>query len=188
MNDRDVAQLLAAIDVTWPGAVDRSGAPVELRVRVWSSYLADATIDEAIAAVQTFGLRQDQFPPGPGAVAGVVMDLRQRAAGGSAPAAADAYAEVLDAVRRRGWYVGPPAWSHPTVASIVAAIGWDELCHGDVMVVRAHFLKLYDATVRDAAQRTVAAVVTRSIGGPIRSLDAVLDERPALGSGGQGTT
>lgn len=186
VNDREVAQLLAIVDVTWPGAVDRSGVPADVRVLTWSNYLRDATLDETIAAVRVCGLRRDRFPPGPGEVAGMVMDLRARAAGTSAPAAADAFAEVLAGVRRPGgWYSGPPEWSHPAIESVATAIGWDELCHGDVMIVRAHFMRLYEIAARETTTCAIEAIALASRGGPIRSLDAVLDDAPpALGPGG----
>lgn len=185
MTQEEVAHLLAVVDLTWPTVPDRNAAPA-LRVVTWHDYLADASVLEARAAVRVFGLRADPFPPGPAAVAAQVMELRARTAGTQAPPVDTAYAMVMDQVRRVGWYRGEPSWPHPAITATVRALGWDELCHGDVMIVRAHFLRLYESAVREVAASAIATTVALSAGGPILSLDAFLaadDLPPALGTG-----
>lgn len=55
-----------------------------------------------------------------------------------------AWAEVLQQVRRVGYY-GVPVWSHPAVADAVAALGWQTLCTSDNQEAdRAHFMRFYE--------------------------------------------
>lgn len=68
----------------------------------------------------------------------------------SAPSGAQAWAEVLLKIGEVGSR-GRPEWSHPTIATAVSTLGWWDLCMSDNQAVnRAHFWKVYDATVKSA--------------------------------------
>lgn len=155
MNHADVEQLLRAVHRLWPTVPMQ--APIDAdTVRVWQIVLADIPIAGGEAVVVNCARAGDRFPPTPGAIASAYHDVVDRHRGQAVPDVDEAWLEVSTAVQRLGWYSGPPAsWSHSAVAAAAAAMTWRELCHGDTMVVRAHFVRIYPAI----ASRTVAAVV-----------------------------
>jgi hypothetical protein len=155
MTHQETNALIVAITQLWPTVPFQADHGPGM-VKVWQAVLADVPADAAQTVTIDHARRGDPFPPTPGAIAAAVHQLAARITGTGTPTADEAWATVQAQVSRRGWYQGAPddtAW-HPAVAAVVRAIGWAELCHGDTMVVRAHFLKLYpDAAARVTADR-----------------------------------
>lgn len=155
MNGNDVEQLIRIIQRLWPSVPNQAPADATT-VAVWQVVLCDVPMVGAEAVVVNRARSRDRFPPSPGEIAGHYHDTVDRLAGVAIPDADQAWLEVHTAVQRLGWYSGPPkAWSHPAVAAAADSMTWRELCHGDVMIVRAHFLKSYPAiAARSATART----------------------------------
>lgn len=143
MNDREAATLIGACSQLWPN-VPMQAQYGPTMIRLWAAVLTDVTIDEAERAVVAHSRSGAQFPPAPGEIARLALDARASASGDLTPDADEAWAEIMAAVSSRGWYRGAPdTWSHPAVAAAVVALGWDEICHGDAMITRAHFVRMF---------------------------------------------
>lgn len=149
MNHQEVNALIQAIHVLWPTVPFQADYGPDM-IRVWQLVLNDVPLRAAETIVVDLARSGDRFPPTPGVIAQAVLALRSTIEGTGAPGADEAWQMVAEAVRARGWYRGIPAadsW-HPAVDAAARAIGWDELCHGDVMVTRAHFMRLYPEAAR----------------------------------------
>lgn len=185
MNHQEVETLVRAMHRLWPTVPMQ--APVDAAlVRLWQLVLADIPIDGAELVLVTRSRAGDVFPPKPGEIVRWYHWLSDRAAGVAAPDVDEAWTEVRRVVGRLGWTQGPPSsWSHPAVAAAVAAIGWRELCHGDEMVVRAHFMKLYPTVqqrveTHATVERTFGVLgpaVAAALPGLVKSIDAGPDDR-----------
>lgn len=148
MTQREVRDLIALVIHLWPSVPYRNDEHAPLIVS-WHLVLTDVALTEATLIVRDAARDGQPFPPTPGAIAKQVLDARDRAAGTLAPDADEAWAEVQRGVSSHGYVNGQPQWSHPAIGAVVSAITWRELClstMGDV--VRAHFLRLYEAAVR----------------------------------------
>lgn len=143
MTERDVAALVATIQRLWPTSTFTAAVDHDL-ISTWAIVLADVPFVAAQALLADRSRSGVKFPPAPGEIAHDVLHAIARATGNAAPDADEAWDEVLGMVASRGRYEGPPErWSHPAVAAAVRGIGWTELCNGDPMISRAHFLKMY---------------------------------------------
>jgi hypothetical protein len=75
------------------------------------------------------------------------------------PTEYEAWSEVLDEIRRIGYY-GQPQLTNPISAKVVEQLGWRYLCQSDNQVSdRAHFIQAYQVLVeqaRSSAQRLPA--------------------------------
>lgn len=151
MNQPDVQLLVRAVTTLWPSVPYR--VPVDAAfIRTWHAVLRDVTLDEAERAVLDASRRGDSFPPTPGAIVAAVLAARDVSAGLTVPDTDVAWAELMGAVRTRGFMQGPPEWSHPAVADVARALSWRELCYSNNEgVLRAHFLRLYAPAVARAA-------------------------------------
>jgi hypothetical protein len=148
VNDQETASLLATVQRLWPTVPFQTKVDAAM-VRAWQVVLADIPHTAAEALLVNTARAGAAFPPPPGQIAEQVIATRDDLTGSTAPTPDDAWGEVLAVVQRRGWYRGmPESWSHPAVEQVARSLGWDELCHGDPMVVRAHFLRLYPEAAR----------------------------------------
>lgn len=163
MTHQEVNSLIQAIHALWPTVPFQATHGSDM-VRVWQLVLRDVTLEAAEVVVVDLARSGDRFPPTPGVIVEAVARLTATVGGTSAPDPAEAWATVLDAVRVRGWYRGAPDDWHPAIGSVVAALGWDEICHGDAMVVRAHFLRLYPEAVRRAETTSRQAATFAALG------------------------
>lgn len=161
MNHQEVDTILRARAILWPNTPLQTGANAPM-VRLWQLALADITPAEAELQLVLASRHGAQFPPAPGEVARRALDARARAAGTLAPDVDVAWRYVIEAVRRRGWYAGPPdAWPHPAVEAVARSLGWNRLCLGDEMVTMAHFKTLYlAAAVRTDSEREQTETMT----------------------------
>jgi hypothetical protein len=82
------------------------------------------------------------FAPSAGEIRGMVVALQIKASG--APTAGEAWGEVMRLMTTVGCHGGTPDYSHPLIKKAVQAIGIENIgMSEDVMVERAHFLKIY---------------------------------------------
>lgn len=189
MNAQETGLLLRTVHQLWPTVPFQTETGPKM-IAVWQSVLADIPLGAAEAIVIHHARRGTPFPPSPGQIAYDVLSTKDRLHGTGAPDTDEAWAEVLSAVQSLGYYNGPPAqWSHPAVAAVVRSFGWEELCHGDLMITRAHFVKLYpDAARRVENDRALtstlealgmsAAPAAIDVTAQVRSLDAALGDEP----------
>lgn len=78
------------------------------------------------------------------------------------PDQADAWGEVSKQIRLVGSY-GRPEFSHPLIKEIVTSMGWQELCQSESpSIVRAQFLRLYEARSNRIRQEVASAPASLS--------------------------
>jgi len=137
MTKGEVAKLLAVLAAAYPKfEVD------EVKVQVWYEMLGDLEYSVANIAIKKL-IMQNTFPP-------AIAEVRKAAIEISSPrglTAAEAWGEVVKAVRNYGYYRGEEALASlsPTTAQIVRYIGWREICMSeDIGVIRGQFLRMYE--------------------------------------------
>jgi len=142
MNRTEIASLLAICSAAYPHV----NVTVETAT-VYAEMLADLPNEDARRAVRRL-LATSQFFPSIAAIREATLAVSQPAV----PTPANAWSEVMLKMKEVG-HNGRPEWSHPSVAVAVATLGWWDLCMSDNQAVsRAHFWKVYDATVKSAQQ------------------------------------
>lgn len=167
MKRSEAAELVALL----VGAYPRGGV-TEATCAVYESQLTDLTYEAASAAVGKL-LRSSKFLP---SIAEIREAVAQLALGDVRPGA-DAWGDVLHAIRKVGSY-GNPRFADPIVEQCVRALGWRNLClegHNDA-ADRAKFCELYDR-LAGRARTDVVAGEPALLPGPVRNL---------LGSAGVG--
>lgn len=106
----------------------------------WEEMLSDIPDALILAAVKVVKIRS-QFRP-------KVADIRKAALALINPEseidAGQAWGLVLKAIRCYGYSLKALASLPPTVASAARRVGWMDLCNGEEMVSRAHFLKVFE--------------------------------------------
>lgn len=116
------------------------------------------TLRMAVKAACTPGTGR-QFAPSADEIRSALVGLQVRASG--VPQPGEAWQEVIDEIRAHGcrrptssgYVIREPDFSHPLVAKAVKAIGITAIGDSeDVMVERAHFLKIYSAYLERATQ------------------------------------
>jgi hypothetical protein len=124
-------------------------------VDVLYDLLGDLSADTLKTAVKSCCAEPGRaFAPSAGEIRGMAVKLHVRAAG--VPTAGEAWEEVLRYIADHGSHNGTPEFSNPIITKAVRAIGLVNIgMSEDVMVERAHFLKIYDQlssrAVEDAA-------------------------------------
>ena len=146
-SEKQVRGLLRAISGAYP-----TFELTDDRVSIYVKLLADLDAEALIAACQQH-IATSKFPP-------TVAELREACASLTRPALpawADAWGEVLDAIRRVG-YLGRPSFSHPLITQAVQGMGgWKMLCAMEISETatqRAQFRDVYNAY---ATRATAAA-------------------------------
>lgn len=92
-----------------------------------------------------------QFAPSADEIRSALAGLHAQASG--LKAAGEAWQEVMTYIVDNGCHNGTPEFSHPIIKKAVQAIGLEEIgMSEDVMVERAHFLKIY----ADLSQRALS--------------------------------
>ena len=137
-SEKQVRGLLRAISGAYP-----TFELTDDRVSIYVKLLADLDAEALIAATQQH-IATSKFPP-------TVAELREACASLTRPALpawADAWGEVLDAIRRVG-YLGRPSFSHPLITQAVQGMGgWKLLCAMEISETatqRAQFRDVYNA-------------------------------------------
>lgn len=160
MNKEQVKRLLAAAIANFPNMQERDMKPTLI---LWEKMLADIPYEVAEKALMKVLATSKFFP--------TVADIREAATTITAPqlpTAAEAWGEVIKAVRRYGTYQENEAMeSLPLpVAQVVRWIGWREICLSEEPeVVRAQFMRMYDTQVkRERENAQMPADVRQLIG------------------------
>ena len=123
-------------------------------VAIYVNLLGDMT-PEQIDIGFTRTLAEDRFWPTPAAIRENGLEAARQG-----PSGADAWDEVVKAIRDEG-YLGAPEWSSPEIAHAARILGpWRSFCEGatteSMPAHRARFLAAYD----DAVKRGITRVRT----------------------------
>ena len=137
MTKGEVAKLLVVLAASYPKfEVD------DLKVQVWHEMLGDLDYDVANIAIKKI-IMLNTFPP----AIGFVRNAASEIASPMGLTAADAFGEVIRAIRDYGYYREKEAMASmsPITAQVVRYLGWREICLSEEPeILRAHFLKMYD--------------------------------------------
>ena len=157
MTKAEVAKILTVLAAVYPKfEVD------DLKVQVWHEMLGDLDYDTANMAVKKLIL-ESTFPPAIAEVRKAVMEILNP----DGMTAADAWGEVVQAIRRYGYYRAEEALANmsPKTARIVRSIGWQEICMSEEPgVVRGQFLKMYQQVAeREHKERLLPEALKREI-------------------------
>lgn len=149
MKKTEVVQLLAVINAAFPNM-----QITEMTVDLWHELLGDIEFNVAKTAVKKLIL-ESPYPP-------TIADIRKQVAEITTQPddridAAEAWGEVLRAIRHHGYYCEKEALESmsPRTAKVVQYMGWREICLStDIDVVRGQFMKMYNAvTEREKQER-----------------------------------
>lgn len=149
MKPAEVLVIHALCDEVWPHSErEVDDERMALRILVWGEALASVTAAEAKQAVLSLAAEGREFAPSVGMIRKRALELRQQISGaGGPPSGAEAWAEILTLIQRRG-YMSPPEicdCTHPAVHRAIEVFGWMNLCLSQThMADRAHFIRFYD--------------------------------------------
>lgn len=122
------------------------------RVKIYVKLLVDLDADALIAATQQH-IATNKFPP-------TVAELREACSYLTRPALptwADAWDEVLTAIRRVG-YMGQPSFSHPLIEQTVQGMGgWKVMCQMEISETATWRAQFRDTFSAYASRETRAA-------------------------------
>jgi hypothetical protein len=122
---------------------------------VYYDLLKDIPLEDLKLAVRTACAEPGRaFAPSPGEIRGASVNLHIKVSG--VPTAGEAWQEVIATIQHRGCHGEIPEFSNPIIKKAVQAVGFVNIgMSEDVMVERAHFLKIYtqllDRNTEDAA-------------------------------------
>lgn len=170
-DERHIRGLLRAISGAYP--------MFELtndRVSIYVKLLADLDNDALTAATQQH-IATSKFPP-------TVAELREACSFLTRPALpswSDAWAEVLDCIRRVG-YLGQPSFSHPLIAQAVQGLGgWQTMCQMEISETatwRAQFRDTFNAYASRAERDAALLPAARAIAVQYGALPAPVEAAP----------
>ena len=170
-SEKQVRGLLRAISGAYP-----TFELTDDRVSIYVKLLADLDAEALIAACQQH-IATSKFPP-------TVAELREACASLTRPALpawADAWGEVLEAIRRVG-YLGQPSFSHPLITQAVHSMGgWKLLCAMEISETatqRAQFRDVYNAYATRAARDADLLPAARAIAAQHGALPAPVEATP----------
>jgi hypothetical protein len=150
----EALKLLALLKTAYPRFfISNDKTEVELQVGLWQELLGDIPFPVLQTAVKKLML-ESPYPP-------VISDVRRTAIEIVHPrrvTAAEAWGEVLGAIRKYGQYRPDAAMASlsPLTAKIVRAMGFIDLCLSENAVAdRAHFLRMYEEVAARENKETV---------------------------------
>ncbi|MDD3655114.1 MAG: replicative helicase loader/inhibitor [Desulfotomaculaceae bacterium] len=158
MTKAEVAKLLAFITATYPNIEIRQGT-----VEAWHEMLGDLPYHSARVAVKKV-LAEQEIPylPAIGKIRVAVAELTNP----RIASAAEAWGEVVQAIRRYGYYREKQALASlsPATAQVVKWLGWQELCTcEEVDVIRGQFRRAYDEHAGNVRQEAVLPAGIREL-------------------------
>lgn len=143
MTMNEVMRFLTIVASSYPQYTKQIQQNLENMSIVWGAFLAEIPFETAIVVLQHL-IPKSPYPP-------TVYDFRRellKLVEDEVPDAAEAWGRVMNAVRFYGVYRADEALESLDEATrkVVKAIGWREICLAeDLSVIRAHFIKLYEA-------------------------------------------
>lgn len=153
MNRIEIAQILSLCSSAYPHVVVTKETAI-----VYAEMLADLDVAIAASAVKKHIATSQYFP-----TIAAIRELCAAISNPAAPTLARAWFEVIQEIKTNGLF-STPEWSHPSIATTVATIGWRELCLSENQaVLRAHFWKVYDVVSREQQIETILPTGQRAI-------------------------
>lgn len=138
MTAIETKRLIAVLAAAFPSAT-RTANDLEAMASVWHRVLANVPYDEADRAVYEV-IGTSRFMPSVSELLGRIRAKHER----PSRSGLEAWGDVMRAVSRFGAY-RDPEFADPHVATVVRAMGWQELCASENQVAdRARFVDAYE--------------------------------------------
>ena len=149
MTKQEAARLLVWVAANFPQAQERDLRPT---AELWHRMLADIPFELAERAVVRV-LATNRFWPTVAEVRQAAMEL----SGLRIPTAAEAWGEISKAAMTYGNYRTREALESlsPVVRQTAQYLGWASICQDDESVIRAHFLRTYEACAKREQEAAV---------------------------------
>lgn len=147
MKRSEAAEIVMMLIGAYPNAKTSASTS-----QVYETMLADLDVGTARAAVVKLVATSKWMP--------TVAEVREAAAevvSGPVRSGADAWLDVMGAIRRVGSYEAP-RFDDALTASIVSRWGWRTICETAAAPDRARFIETYDGLARQARSREVAGL------------------------------
>jgi hypothetical protein len=146
----EIKAILGYLVMAYPNFKPDFTSPINT-LDVYYDILKDISEDELKLAVRSCVAGPSAFAPSPGEIRSKVTGLHVKASG--VPSAGEAWEEVMRKMVSGGCHNGTPEYSHPLIRKAVQAIGIVNIgMSEDVMVERAHFLKIYASYLERAIE------------------------------------
>lgn len=142
MTDRDdIKGLIGYIKLAYPNFNPTLEGSPNI-IDVWYDLLGDLPLDTLKLAVKSCCTEPDRaFAPSPGEIRGAIAKMNTS----NLPLAGEAWGEVIQYIVTKGCHGEVPEFSYPIIKQAVQIIGMENIgMSDDVMVERAHFLKIYE--------------------------------------------
>jgi hypothetical protein len=165
MTRAEASELVALLALAYPSAKFSEG-----NAQAYEAFLLDLPVDRARVAIEQV-CQTSRFLP-------AIAEIRAAALSTLTPrAAAEAWGDVVQAIRRFGVYRAP-SFGDPVVAYAVDRLGWRNVCLEDSSdaSLRARFCEIYDAA-RDR-EHTESVSTLRLAEGPVRALLSGIGGKP----------
>jgi len=139
LNTDDIGKLMFLALANFPRLQEKDMGPT---IALWEKMLSDIPYEVAEKALVKVLSTAKFFP--------TVAEIREAASSlvnPAIPSAAEAWGEVIQAIRRYGYYREEQALAHmsPATAQVVRWIGWKEICTCEEPdVIRGQFRRAYD--------------------------------------------
>lgn len=168
MRASEAAELVAMLLQAYPQAQFGPASSA-----LYERELADLDESLALAAVQRL-VRTSKWLPTVAEVRAAAVDVQQ----GPRRLGAEAWGDVLEAIRRTGAYRPAPRFADPKTAECVRLLGWLALCRGSNEAAdRARFIELYDGLQERARADVVAGRALPPASSPVLPLTAGIGRR-----------
>ena len=144
MTVNETLTLIEILAATYPNQRNFSDPQQAVKTaKVWASLMPDIPAKVAIAAVQKHCML-NKFPPTPAEIRAAAVSVTNPKC---IPDAAEAWGEVVRAVRNFGYYREEEALASlpPLVAKVTRSIGWKDICLSEEPdVLRGQFRMAYN--------------------------------------------
>jgi hypothetical protein len=166
MTKSEIKVLIQWATANFPNMQERDMRPT---AALWEKMLADMPYEVAEKALMKV-LATAKFFPTVAEIRAAAVEITQPAM----PTAAEAWGEVVQAIRRYGYYQEADAMASlsPAVAQVVSFIGWRNICASDEPeIIRAQFRKAYETqSSREKEMAQIPSDVRQLISSVVKAL------------------
>lgn len=157
MTPNEIEFLLGIAVACFPSSQKQDMGPT---FEAWNLFLGHLSFDVGKAALGKHVISGAKFVPSPGEILSYADDILNP----KRPSAAEAWAEVMHAVR----FIGrnnTPTWPSEAIKKSVEGLGgWQVICDSEnQMADRAHFMRLYDVESRREKEKAMLPPAIRNL-------------------------
>jgi len=153
------------------GALLQAFPDRDINSKIYWTFLQDLSNEGFSSAISKIVTSEKDIYPG----TNMIALIRDKALNTNKITGGEAWAEVLRQISSIGSW-GQPKFKDELISKAVAGVGWKDMCMSEnIMVERAHFLKIYDSLEkRDKEEKTMIGSDSKQIKGLIGDLSEKL--------------